>query len=34
MKKISLISLIVFIIDRITKILVSNTFTLNVRNEY
>ncbi|MBQ9024342.1 MAG: signal peptidase II [Bacilli bacterium] len=33
MKKISLISLIVFIIDRITKILVSNTFTLNVRNK-
>ena len=33
MKKISLISLIVFIIDRLTKIIVTNNFNLNVRNK-
>ena len=33
MKKISLISLIVFLIDRVTKILISNNFSLNVRNK-
>ena len=33
MKKISLISLIVFFIDRVTKILISSNFSLNVRNK-
>ena len=33
MRKISLISLIVFIIDRLTKIIVTNNFNLNVRNK-
>jgi len=33
MKKISLISIAVFIIDRITKILITNNFSLNVRNK-
>ena len=32
MKKISIISLIVFIIDRIIKILITNNFALNVKN--
>ena len=33
MKKITLISLIVFLIDRVTKVLITNNFTLNVRNK-
>lgn len=33
MKKISLVSLVVFLIDRITKILITNNFTLNVKNK-
>ena len=33
MKKISLISLIVFLFDRITKILVSSYFELNIKNK-
>lgn len=33
MKKIGLISLIVFFIDRLTKILITNNFSLNVRNK-
>lgn len=33
MKKISLISFIVFIVDRITKILVTSYFSLNVKNK-
>lgn len=33
MKKISLISLIVFFIDRVTKILISSNFSLSVRNK-
>lgn len=33
MKKISLISLVVFFLDRITKILISNNFKLDVRNK-
>ena len=33
MKKISLISILVFFIDRVTKILISNNFDLNVRNK-
>lgn len=33
MKKITLISLIVFFIDRVTKILITNNFSLNVRNK-
>lgn len=32
MKKISIVSLIVFIIDRVVKILVTNSFALDVRN--
>lgn len=33
MKKISIISLLVFIIDRIIKVLITNHFALNVRNK-
>ena len=33
MKKISLISLLIFLVDRITKILVTNNLTLNARNK-
>ena len=33
MKKISLISILIFFIDRVTKILISNNFDLNVRNK-
>ena len=33
MKKISLIGILVFIIDRITKIIITNNFVLNIRNE-
>ncbi len=32
MKKISLVSIVVFLIDRITKIIVTNIFKVNVRN--
>ena len=33
MKKITLISILVFFIDRVTKILISSNFSLNVRNK-
>ena len=33
MKKISFISILVFILDRITKILITNNFKLNVKNK-
>lgn len=33
MKKVSIISLIVFLLDRIVKVLITNNFALNVRNK-
>ncbi|MBP3635828.1 MAG: signal peptidase II [Bacilli bacterium] len=33
MKKVTIISLIVFLLDRIIKIIITNNFTLNVRNK-
>ena len=33
MKKISIISLLIFFLDRITKIIITNNFELNIRNK-